>query len=240
MSPSPVQIDLVDEVFLAVDPAVVSTAVHDPAWWRALWPDLELTVFQDRGAEGLRFTVTGALVGTSEIWLEPWGDGAVAHVFLRADATHRGRPAEARRLRPRAATRWARRRSLHTKRQLNVLKDVLEAGRAPGEPAVAPPPQPTASTGPTSTEPASTGPEASVGAAGPAGQPGRFAAPGTQAAEPAELAGQPTDATRAAVPTVELVESAAPVIHPVKPAEPAGPAVPRAPSADSPGRPVSR
>ncbi len=138
VSSSPVQIDLIDEVFLAADPAVVSAAVHEPAFWRALWPDLDLSIFQNRGIAGLRFTVTGALVGTSEIWLEPWGDGVVVHVFLRADATYRGRPAQVRRLRPRAVVRWAKRRSLHTKRQLNALKDVLEAGREPGEPAAAP------------------------------------------------------------------------------------------------------
>ncbi|WP_193353071.1 MULTISPECIES: hypothetical protein [Protofrankia] len=233
MSPSPVQIDLVDEVFLAVDPAVASAAVHDPAWWRVLWPDLELTVFQDRGAEGLRFTVTGALVGTSEIWLEPWGDGVVAHVFLRADVTRRGRPAEVRRLRPRAAARWAQHRSLHTKRQLNVLKDVLEAGRAPGEPAAAPPPQPAASTGPAPAGPAPAGPAPAgpaVGPVEPTGRPERFAEPAVRSAEPAE----------SVAPTAELVESAEPVMRAVKPAEPVGPAVPRAPSADSPGRPVHR
>ncbi len=135
MGPEPVQIDLIDEVFVAAGLAEVSKAVHDPALWRALWPDLELSIFQDRDTAGLRFTVTGALVGTSEIWLEPWGDGVVAHVYLRVDATRRHQPTAARRLRRSAAKSLATRRSLHTKRQLNTLKDTLEATREPGEPA---------------------------------------------------------------------------------------------------------
>ncbi|WP_206443302.1 polyketide cyclase / dehydrase and lipid transport [Candidatus Protofrankia californiensis] len=170
MSPSPVQIDLIDEVFLAADPAVVSAAVHEPALWRALWPDLDLSVFQDRDTAGLRFTVTGALVGTSEIWLEPWGDGVVVHVFLRADATRRGQPAQVHQLRPRVAARWAKRRSLHTKRQLNALKDVLEAGREPGEPA-AQPARPAAPAGPAMQPAGPAAPQAS--SIGSLGRPAR-------------------------------------------------------------------
>lgn len=131
--------DLVDEVFVVAEPAVVAAAVHDPALWRRWWPDLELTVFQDRGAAGLRFTVTGAMVGTSELWLEPWGDGVVVHSYLRANPTRRGSATEPRKLGPWRARREARRRALAVKSAVNALKDELERGRVPGEPREAPP-----------------------------------------------------------------------------------------------------
>jgi hypothetical protein len=44
-----------------------------------------LTVVEDRGAVGHRWTVTGALNGTMEIWLEPVLDGVILHYFLHAE-----------------------------------------------------------------------------------------------------------------------------------------------------------
>ncbi|MHB8340964.1 MAG: polyketide cyclase / dehydrase and lipid transport [Mycobacteriales bacterium] len=124
-------VDLIDETFLVADPAAVAEAIHQPALWRAWWPDLDLVVFQDRGGQGLRWTVTGALAGTAEIWLEPWGDGVILHCFLRADPTRPrrggGSPAAVARL----AVRETRRRAGQIKRAVNALKDQLEAGRPP-------------------------------------------------------------------------------------------------------------
>ena len=81
---------------------VLAAEFATPARWRALWPDLDLEVMTDRGDEGLRWTVTGALVGTMEVWLEPVLDGTLLHYFLRADppgprARRGGRAAEAQR-----------------------------------------------------------------------------------------------------------------------------------------------
>src|ERR1041384_7604626 len=78
-------VDVIDETFLAVPPSSVKAAFADPGAWRRFWPDLRLEVYADRGAEGLRWTVRGALVGTMEVWLEPVLDGTVLHYFLRAD-----------------------------------------------------------------------------------------------------------------------------------------------------------
>lgn len=125
-------IDLVDETFLAVPPASVAPVVADPARWRRWWPDQHLTVFLDRGEKGIRWSVSGAVVGSSEIWLEEFRDGTILHYFLRADPTQRGTanvaepigdsPAQQRRaarLRSDAATSW--------KRHVWALKDELEA-----------------------------------------------------------------------------------------------------------------
>ena len=122
------RVDLVDETFVVAEPAQVAAVVHDPARWRGWWPDLELTVFMDRGLAGIRWSVSGALHGSTELWLEPVLDGVVVHYYLRADSAgsagseHPGRAAD--RLRDRRARAW--------KRSVNALKDELERGRPPG------------------------------------------------------------------------------------------------------------
>ncbi len=78
-------IQIADETFVAADPVEVGRAVADPASWRRWWPDLRLTVVEDRGAVGHRWTVAGALTGTMEIWLEPSLDGVMLHYFLHAE-----------------------------------------------------------------------------------------------------------------------------------------------------------
>lgn len=78
-------IQIADETFVAAAGARVGAAVADPASWSRWWPDLRLQVVEDRGEKGIRWTVTGALTGTMEIWLEPSLDGVVLHYFLHAE-----------------------------------------------------------------------------------------------------------------------------------------------------------
>ena len=78
-------IQIADETFVAADPVEVGRAVGDPASWRRWWPDLLLTVVEDREDKGHRWTVAGALTGTMEVWLEPVLDGVVLHYFLHAE-----------------------------------------------------------------------------------------------------------------------------------------------------------
>jgi hypothetical protein len=78
-------IQIADETFVAADPVEVGKAIGDPASWRRWWPDLLLTVVEDREDKGHRWTVAGALTGTMEIWLEPVLDGVVLHYFLHAE-----------------------------------------------------------------------------------------------------------------------------------------------------------
>jgi hypothetical protein len=78
-------IQIADETFVAADPVEVGRAVADPVSWRRWWPDLRLTVVEDRGAMGHRWTVAGALTGTMEIWLESVLDGVVLHYFVHAE-----------------------------------------------------------------------------------------------------------------------------------------------------------
>ncbi|OLR95154.1 polyketide cyclase / dehydrase and lipid transport [Actinokineospora bangkokensis] len=122
-------VDVVDETFLAVPPATAAAAFADPAAWQRYWPDLRLHAYADRGLEGVRWTVTGALTGTMEVWLEPVLDGTLVHYFLRAD------PAEP--LPAKAVEKLRRSRQLAAKALALRLKAVLEDGRAPGIPPTA-------------------------------------------------------------------------------------------------------
>jgi hypothetical protein len=129
-------VDLIDETFVVADPDAVAAVVADPRRWEAWWPDLRLTVFMDRGREGVRWSVAGRLVGSSEIWLEPFGDGVIVHYYLRCEpaAPRRHRLPDRPRRAARAGARLRHRRAIAWKRQVNSLKDEFEAGRLPGEP----------------------------------------------------------------------------------------------------------
>jgi hypothetical protein len=135
-------VDLIEETFLAVAPELVSAAIREPEFTAVLWPDLDLNVFMDRGPDGVRWAATGALVGSVEVWLEPFADGVMAHTFVRADLTRRGSRTEAvADLDRRKAVAEHQRRARRAKAVWWSVKDRLEAGRAPGEPAVAAAPE---------------------------------------------------------------------------------------------------
>lgn len=111
---------------MAAAPALVAGQLADPAARALLWPDLALSVAQDRGVQGQRYTVTGAWQGSAELWLERCADGVLVHAYLRINPA--GGPLPVRRARAeldrrRRRTRWG----------LWMLKDVLEDGRAAGE-----------------------------------------------------------------------------------------------------------
>jgi hypothetical protein len=125
---TPPALDLVDETFIAVPPKLIASVFADPQAWSHYWPDLVLRVYIDRGDEGLRWTVGGALTGTMEVWLEPVLDGTVLHYFLRASPN--GEP------KPRDLRREFDRRARAAKQIALGLKQVLEDGREPGLPPV--------------------------------------------------------------------------------------------------------
>lgn len=123
------QVDVMDETFLAVPPAVLAAEFADPAGWARRWPDLHLRVLADRGVQGLRWRVGGTWTGSMEVWLEPVGDGTVLHYFLRVDPSD-----PARTLGRRDATREAVRRQRAAKVLAFALKDRLDGDRPPGVP----------------------------------------------------------------------------------------------------------
>lgn len=132
-----VGIDLVDETFVAAAPTDISEVVASPARWREWFPDVTLTVFMDRGAAGIRWSVTGAFVGSMEIWVEPVGDGATLHYYLRVVPTKSGSTAKPDPLPDtlpgnRAAARIRVRRARAWKQIAWALKDELEGDREVG------------------------------------------------------------------------------------------------------------
>ncbi|GAA2799697.1 polyketide cyclase / dehydrase and lipid transport [Saccharopolyspora taberi] len=118
-------IDISDEVFLAVAPAAVAPCVADRAAWRRWWPDLVLRVDEERGVKGVRWSVSGPLTGSMELWLEPVLDGTVLHYFLRAEPAAGAR---------RSAAAETRHRRLAARALAFELRDRLDSGRAPGCP----------------------------------------------------------------------------------------------------------
>lgn len=133
-------VDLVDETYVVVDRPTIAAVVADPARWRAWWPDLALTVFMDRGLDGIRWSVTGRWVGSLEIWLEEVGDGVLVHHYARLDPVDRAsgtaRPLPEDPAGRRRAARARAARALAWKRTVWALKDELERGRAAGTPRV--------------------------------------------------------------------------------------------------------
>jgi len=131
-------VDLVDETYVVVERARIAGVVADPTRWRQWWPALDLAVFMDRGLEGVRWSMTGELVGSAEIWLESHGDGVIVHFYLRGEPTVPGSPATPRAL-PRSSRgrremdRLRRRHALAWKRIVWSLKDEMEGERRPGE-----------------------------------------------------------------------------------------------------------
>jgi hypothetical protein len=83
-------IDIVDQTFIIASQASVAMVIRDHTRWQAWWPDRELVVYADRGDKGLRWTVTGEFVGTSEVWIEESFPGVIVHYFLRVDPTAEG------------------------------------------------------------------------------------------------------------------------------------------------------
>ena len=124
-------IQIADETFIAADPAEVGRAVADPVSWSRWWPDLRLTVVEDRGEVGQRWTVTGALTGTMEVWLEKTRhgpDGVVLHYFLHAEPSG----AAAWELAKMNLAKMNHRRRVAGKDMAFEVKHRLEAGRPVG------------------------------------------------------------------------------------------------------------
>jgi hypothetical protein len=113
------RIDIVDETFIRAAPEVVRASLDDEAWTARVWPHLAASVSRDRGLKGVRWRVTGQVVGEMEVWLEPFRDGVVVHHYVRGE---RG---------PRAPRDVATRHTLRWKRAVHGLKDHLEGGTPP-------------------------------------------------------------------------------------------------------------
>ncbi len=120
-------VDVIEELFVVAAPERVRCVVCDETGWRACFPGVALTPYDDRGRLGIRWAVSGELEGTAEVWLEEHGDGTIVHAYLRADPA-RGDPRRLGRSRRRTVQRYA----LPLKQYLLDVKDLLEGDRPLG------------------------------------------------------------------------------------------------------------
>jgi hypothetical protein len=126
-------IQIADQTFVAADPVEVGRAVAEPASWRRWWPDLRLTVIEDRGDKGHRWTVAGPVTGTMEVWLEPALDGVILHYFLHAEPSG----VAAWQLAKLNLAKMNHRRRVAGKNMAFEVKRTLEASRPVGVPRLA-------------------------------------------------------------------------------------------------------
>jgi hypothetical protein len=122
-------LDIVDETFISASRPDVAVAVRER--WPSWWPSLTLEVYMDRGFDGMRWTVTGEVVGSAEIWLEEHPPGVLLHHYLRADPTRPGSTYEPRAVgssaRAQRQIARLRRRYVHAWKKIAwSLKDELE------------------------------------------------------------------------------------------------------------------
>ena len=79
-------VDIVDELFIVATPCQRADRWSATPPGGSVWlPGVRLSSYDDRGPLGVRWTVSGALTGTAEVWLEEHGDGTIVHAYLRAD-----------------------------------------------------------------------------------------------------------------------------------------------------------
>ncbi|WP_152361657.1 polyketide cyclase / dehydrase and lipid transport [Microlunatus speluncae] len=130
------------ELFIRSEPARIAAVLADPDWQAGWAHGLIIQPYADRGAEGLRAVLTGALTGSCEWWIEAvpptagadGARGAVVHFWLR--------PVEPEGGWWRLGPGWRRRAELHRRHlarrwraALFRLKDALERPDGTSSPA---------------------------------------------------------------------------------------------------------
>jgi hypothetical protein len=126
-------IEVVDETVILVRRETLAGVVADRARWSAWWPGLDATVVVDRGVDGLRWQVTGGMVGSAEVALTPVQGGILVRYAFAADPAAPGSRTRPRRLpdSPHGRRELAglqRRHVLAWKATVWALKDELESG----------------------------------------------------------------------------------------------------------------
>jgi hypothetical protein len=128
------QLDISDHAFVALPPVDVGRSGDGPCALSAWVPGLGLEPVLDRGEEGVLWRAVARdpagvpWSGTAEVWLEPWHDGTVVHVYVRLDPAGDA-PGH---VRGPALDRW--RESLRDRWRWLFLawRRRVDAGRAPG------------------------------------------------------------------------------------------------------------
>lgn len=112
-------LDVIDETFVLAPVAELSDIFCDEQAWKALGMDLHC--YEDRGVRGKRWTLSGHLRGTAEVWLEPSHGGVIVHVYIQAESESR-----------RSASRLRRRYAIEVKRWILEVKSGYDIVRPAG------------------------------------------------------------------------------------------------------------
>jgi hypothetical protein len=126
-------VEIRDETVVVVDRGAFAAVVADAGRWGAWWPGCHVVVVVDRGMDGLRWSITGALVGYTEVRLVAHETGALVRYELVADPTVPGTVDRPRAIpdspRGRRELDDVRRRQLMAwKRTVWSIMEALEAG----------------------------------------------------------------------------------------------------------------
>jgi hypothetical protein len=84
-----VPIDIGDETYVAVAPSLLAPGLTNPSVLRDWFAGLQFEVFMDRAEKGTRWSITGEIEGSMEVWLEPVASGTVVHWFVRGESSGR-------------------------------------------------------------------------------------------------------------------------------------------------------
>lgn len=125
-----------DETVIVVSRRSVAAVLSQRRRWRTWWPLVEATVVVDRGDDGMRWSLTGAFVGITDVTLVEDAGGVLVRYTMSVDPSVPGTPGAARALpqSPHGRRELAdlrRQQAVAWKRVVWALKDELE-GR--GEP----------------------------------------------------------------------------------------------------------
>ena len=80
-------IDVADETYVAVPARTLAPVLTARSTLGEWFPGLRFEVFMDRASKGTRWSVTGEMEGSVEVWLEPAEAGTVVHWFMRGEPT---------------------------------------------------------------------------------------------------------------------------------------------------------
>lgn len=124
-------VEVRDETVIVVARGVVAAVIAQRRRWRAWWPEAEATIVVDHGADGMRWSLSGAVVGVTEITLVDDSAGVRLRYAMSVDPTTPGSRTSVRTLpdspRGRRELDELRRRQVLTwKRVVWALKEELE------------------------------------------------------------------------------------------------------------------
>ncbi len=78
-------VDIADETYVAVAPEALAPLLTAPSLLDDWFPAVRFEVFMDRAEKGTRWSVTGEIEGSMEVWLEPMATGTLVHWFVRGE-----------------------------------------------------------------------------------------------------------------------------------------------------------